>query len=142
MIRKEIFDLQKQFMKEHNSNLSVLRLLIADIKNKEIDKHAELTDDEVMKVVKKAVKEKKDSIESFKAGGRDVSEMENELSWLQSLLPEEMSEDEIKSVLESHKDEITALQKFSEKIQLTKNLFKDSTKIVNFGIVSKILKGM
>ena len=38
-------------------------------------------------------------------------------------------------------DEITALQKFPEKIQLAKNLFKDSTKIVNFGIVSKILKG-
>ena len=142
MTRKEIFNLQKEFMKEHNPLLSVLRLLIADIKNKEIDKHSELTDDEVMKVIQKTVKEKKDSIESFKAGGRDVSEMENELSWLQSLLPEEMSEDEIKSVLESHKDEITALQKFPEKIQLAKNLFEDSTKIVNFGIVSKILKGM
>lgn len=142
MTRKEIFDLQKEFMKEHNPLLSALRLLIADIKNKEIDKHSELTDDEVMKVIQKAVKEKKDSIESFKAGGRDVSEMENELSWLQSLLPEEMSEDEIKSILESHKDEITALQKFPEKIQLAKNLFEDSTKIVNFGIVSKILKGM
>lgn len=142
MTRKEIFDLQKEFMKEHNPLLSVLRLLIADIKNKEIDKHSELTDDEVMKVIQKSVKEKKDSIESFKAGGRDVTEMENELSWLQSLLPEEMSEDEIKSVLESHKDEISALQKFPEKIQLAKNLFKDSTKIINFGIVSKILKGM
>jgi hypothetical protein len=52
-----------------------------------------------------------------------------------------MSEDEIKSILEAHKDEITALQKFPEKIQLAKNLFKDSTKIVNFGIVSKLLKG-
>lgn len=68
MTRKEIFDLQKEFMKEHNPLLSVLRLLIADIKNKEIDKHSELTDDEVMKVIQKAVKEKKDSIESFKAG--------------------------------------------------------------------------
>ena len=46
MTRKEIFDLQKEFMKEHNPLLSVLRLLIADIKNKEIDKHSELTDDE------------------------------------------------------------------------------------------------
>lgn len=142
MTRKEIFDLQKEFMKEHNPLLPVLRLLISDIKNKEIDKHSELTDDEVMKVIQKSVKEKKDSIESFKAGGRDVTEMETELSWLQSLLPEEMSEDEIKSILEAHKDEITALQKFPEKIQLAKKLFKDSTKIVNFGIVSKLLKGI
>ena len=129
-------------MKEHSPLLSVLRLLISDIKNKEIDKHSELTDDEVMKVIQKAVKEKKDSIESFKAGGRDVTEMETELSWLQTLLPEEMTEDEIKSILEFHKDEIIALQKFPDKIQLVKNLFKDSIKIVNFGIVSKILKGM
>lgn len=142
MTRKEIFDLQKTFMKEHNPLLSVLRLLISDVKNKEIDKHSELTDDEVMKVIQKAVKEKKDSIESFKAGGRDVTEMETELSWLQSLLPEEMTEDEIKSILEFHKDEIITLQKFPDKIQLVKNLLKDSTKIVNFGIVSKILKGM
>jgi uncharacterized protein YqeY len=141
MTRKEIFNLQKEFMKEHNPLLSVLRLLLADIKNKEIDKHSELTDDEVTKVIQKAVKEKKDSVESFKVGGRDVTEMEIELSWLQSLLPEEMSEDEIKSILEAHKDEITALQKFPEKIQLAKKLFKDSTKIVNFGIVSKLLKG-
>lgn len=142
MTRKEIFGLQKTFMKEHSPLLSVLRLLISDIKNKEIDKHSELTDDEVMKVIQKAVKEKKVSIESFKAGGRDVTEMETELSWLQTLLPEEMTEDEIKSILEFHKDEIIALQKFPDKIQLVKNLFKDSTKIVNFGIVSKILKGM
>lgn len=68
--------------------------------------------------------------------------MENELSWLQSLLPEEISENEIKSILESHKDEISALEKFPEKIQFAKNLFKDSTKIVNFGVVSKLLKGI
>ena len=142
MTRKELFDLQKTFMKEHNSNLSVLRLLIADIKNKEIDKHTELTDDEIIKVIQKAVKEKKDSIESFKQGGRDVSKMEVELSWLQSLLPEEMSEDEIKSILENHRAEISALEKFPDKIKFAKELFATETKIVNFGIVGKILKGM
>jgi uncharacterized protein len=67
-----------------------------------------LTDEEVLAVIKRGVKQRKDSIQQFKDGGRaDLAEGEQaELSILEKFLPQMMSRDEIKAVVEAKKAEL------------------------------------
>jgi uncharacterized protein YqeY len=77
-----------------------LRLLDAMIKNTEIEKMKKekgLTDEEIISVIQKAVKQRKDSVDLFKKGGRtDLAEKEEgEIAILTAYLPEQMSEAEV-----------------------------------------------
>lgn len=68
----------------------------------------ELTPDEELAVVKRAVKQRKDSIEQFRAGGREdlVTSEEAELAFITPLLPQAASRDEIRKVAEAKKAEL------------------------------------
>lgn len=81
--------------------LSVLRMLISSLKNKKIElkKQEDLNDEEVIAVIRSEVKKRNDSIESYRAGGRDdlVQKEEAELKVLDKYLPEQMGEEEIKT---------------------------------------------
>ena len=59
------------------ARLSTIRLLLAAIKQKEVDERSELTDAEVLAVIDKMVKQRRDSIAQFEAGGReDLADIE------------------------------------------------------------------
>ncbi|NQV13074.1 MAG: GatB/YqeY domain-containing protein [Parcubacteria group bacterium] len=77
--------------------VSVLRMLMADIKNAAIEKKDELNDEEVTQAINKAVKQRKDAIASFKEGGRDESadKEQKEIEILQKYLPEQLGEEEV-----------------------------------------------
>lgn len=81
--------------------LSTLRTTIAQIKDERIKKKTELSDEDIISVLMRAVKSRKDSIEMYKQGGRqDLVDKETaELQVLQSYLPEQMSEQDIKKVI-------------------------------------------
>jgi len=101
-LSEQITSDMKEAMKAKNSaTLSTLRLLRSAIKNKAIDLRHDLSDDEVQAVVKSQVKQLKDSIESFKEGGRDemVQDLQVELEVLSAYLPEEMGDEELESVV-------------------------------------------
>lgn len=72
---------------------SAIRLLKAGIKNREIEKRGELTDDEVIGLVSSAVNQRKDSIEQFARGGREdlVRKETQEMEFLMTFLPEPLS---------------------------------------------------
>lgn len=93
----------KAAMKHKDSvHLSILRMLLAAIKNKEVEKLKPLTQDEFYAVVKTLVKQHVESIESFKKGNRQdlVEKEEKELEILQGFLPAQLSEEEIKKEIE------------------------------------------
>ena len=104
MLEKQIAEDYKQAMKSRNAvKVSTLSFLRAQLKNVLIDKRAEqLEDADVVGVIKKQIKQRQDSIEQFEKGGRrDLSEKERqELEILKSYLPAEMSEHELKSLIE------------------------------------------
>lgn len=81
--------------------LSVIRLLRSSIKNKEIEKGKgqELTEEEVLQVIGSAMKQRRESIEQFAKGGRQdlVEKEEKELTVLQSFLPQQISDDELRA---------------------------------------------
>jgi uncharacterized protein YqeY len=97
-----ITDNMKAAMKAKDSaTLSTLRLLLSALKNKKIDVQHELSDAEVQDVVKTQVKQLKDSIESFKAGGREDLAMstQTEIGVLEQYLPAQMSDEELTKVV-------------------------------------------
>lgn len=81
--------------------LRTVRLILADIQRSEVDRREELDDTAVLGVIEKAVKQRRDSIEQFLQGGRkDLSAIEEaELEIIQAYLPEQLSEDELATLV-------------------------------------------
>jgi len=88
----------RQAMKDHDElRRSVLRMVLAAVKNAEIDKRRELDDGEILGVLQKEVKQHNDSITAFEDGKRqDLADKEKaELKILEEYLPKQLSRDEI-----------------------------------------------
>ncbi len=101
--KSNIEDSIKQSLKQRDSvRLSVLRMLLAAIKNKEVEKLRALTEDEFFSIVKTSVKQHVDSIESFKKGNRQdlVDKEEKELEILKTFLPVSLSSEELMKEVE------------------------------------------
>ena len=81
--------------------LSVIRLVRGAIRQQEIDGQKELSDEDVLGVISKEVKQRRDSIEDFQKGGRDdlVAEAAAEIAVLMEYLPQQLSEDEVRSLV-------------------------------------------
>lgn len=77
----------------------VLRLLVASLKNEQISKQRELSDEEVVGVVSREVKKRKDSVVAFEQGGRQelADKEKREIQVLQGYLPEQLTEEQIRS---------------------------------------------
>lgn len=105
---QKIEDDYKTALKTSDSlKVSVLRMLKASSKNKQIDKGKELSDEDIIDVISSLCKQRKESIEMFSKGGReDLAKKESqELAILQSYLPRQLSPEEIdKIILESIKE--------------------------------------
>ena len=102
MLQQQIDQDLKTALKEKNEiALSSLRNLKAALKNSEIDKQKTLTDDDVLSVIAKKVKQHKDSIEGFTAGGRaDLVDHETaQMQVLQKYLPKQMDEAELAKIV-------------------------------------------
>lgn len=105
MLKQQLQDQLKQAMKDQNElQKSVLRMLLSAITYYEIQKGGagyEATDEDVMSVIDKQVKQRKDSIEQFeKAGRQELADKEKqEMELLEKYLPEQMSEDEVRVIV-------------------------------------------
>ena len=104
----------KQAMKDKESGklrLSVIRMARANIKNIEIDEKRELNDDEVLAVLMKEVKMRQDSLEEFTKAGREelVEQAKQEIAILRKYLPEQLSDEELKALVEEAVAEIIKL---------------------------------
>ncbi|QDR80943.1 GatB/YqeY domain-containing protein [Sporomusa termitida] len=100
-IKDKLTEDMKQAMKDKEAGklrLSVIRMVRASIKNVEIDKKKELAEEEVLDVLAKEVKMRRDSIEEFKKGNRPdlVETIEREIDILMQYLPEQLSEQEVR----------------------------------------------
>lgn len=112
-IQTQIKEQVKDAMKSHDAvKLSVVRGLVAQFTNELVSlkrkPDGELTDDEAMAVIRRAVKQRKDSIEQFTKGGRqDLAENENaELTVLETYLPAQMPSEDIKKIIQSKMAEL------------------------------------
>jgi len=92
-------DLKAALKAGDKTKVATLRLLIAGLKNERIEKGRDLTQDEIEAVLRRAVKQRKDSIEQYGRGGRqDLVDSETaELKILESYLPKGLTEQEIEA---------------------------------------------
>ena len=102
-LKKRITDDMKSAMKAKDKQaLKAVRMILGAIKQKEVDDRIELDDAQVMAVIQKMVKQRKDSISQFSDAGRaDLVEVEEaELVIINSYMPEQLSDKEVRAVVE------------------------------------------
>lgn len=103
MLRQIIQDKLLASLKEKNTQtVTTLRFLQSTIKNKEIEKKTELTDEEIIQIIRKQVKELTDANVLFEKGGRAdlVAENDVQIKILQQYLPAEISDEELKNEID------------------------------------------
>lgn len=103
-------DLKKTLKAGEKDALSVIRMIKAAIKNKEIEKGTPLGDEEINGVLLSLARQRKESIEQFsKANRQDLVEKETrELSIIKSYMPRQLTEEELKVIIEDAIKEIGA----------------------------------
>jgi uncharacterized protein len=96
-------DLRTAMKAGEKRRVATLRLLLAALKNERIQMSRELTEEEIQSVIRRAVKQRKDSIEQYGRGGRqDLVEAESEeLAILEGYLPAGLSEGELEAAIQS-----------------------------------------
>lgn len=98
-LKKDMVDAMKAKDKE---KLTVIRMVKAALDKERIDKKVEVNDDLLIDVVNKQVKMRNDSIDEFKKANRDdlVKQTEEELTILKDYLPEQLSEEEVNTIID------------------------------------------
>ncbi|HZF69473.1 GatB/YqeY domain-containing protein [Sulfuricurvum sp.] len=110
-LREQINDDIKTAMKEKNSALrDALRLLSSAMKQIEVDERKELTDEDVIKIIQKQVKQRNDAMAQYRDAGReDLYEKEaSEAAIFETYLPKQLTDEELENALRSLISEIGA----------------------------------
>ena len=97
-LREQITEDMKNAMRaKEASRLATIRLILAEIKRKEVDERIEVNDEQTVAIVEKMIKQRKDSITQFEAGNRqDLADIEKaELVVLAAYMPAGLSDEEI-----------------------------------------------
>ena len=90
-------DMKEAMRAKDKARLTAIRMLLAQVKQVEVDQRIEVGDTEVLVILDKMIKQRKDSIAQFEAAGRqDLADIEkHEIEALQQYMPQAMSDDEI-----------------------------------------------
>jgi uncharacterized protein YqeY len=103
LLRVQITEDMKAAMRAKDSaRLNAIRLLLAAMKQREVDERIELSDGQVIEVIEKMLKQRRDSISQYEAANRqDLVDVEKfEVSVLQTYLPQPLSDDEVSALLD------------------------------------------
>ncbi|MDD9268675.1 GatB/YqeY domain-containing protein [Paenibacillus sp. GCM10023248] len=104
----------KQAMKSQDKfKLSVIRMVRSTIKNAEIELKRALDDNEVLDVLTREIKQRKDSLQEFSKAGRDdlADNLKAELTILTEYMPQQLSEEEVKAIVQQTIQQIGASSK-------------------------------
>lgn len=114
MLKQEIEQDAKEALKSGDrERLSTLRLLLAALGNEEIARQKPLTDEEVVAIVQRQVKQRREAVEAYQKGGReDLAQKEGEeIKTLSKYLPQQLSEEELKKIVEEVRKELPETEK-------------------------------
>ena len=137
-IKEELTRCMKQGNKE---NVLAIRNILEEIKLEEVNNKKEIGDDDIIKIVSKYVKQLKDSISQFKAGGRyDLAEKEdNELKIVEKFLPKQLSYSEIEKIVIGSINSIGA-SNISDMGRVIKNVMEQAKGTADGKTISEITR--
>tara|TARA_B100000959_G_scaffold168740_1_gene176718 strand:- start:5088 stop:5543 length:456 start_codon:yes stop_codon:yes gene_type:complete len=103
-LKQQIVAAMKDAMRAKDKpRLGTIRLTLADIKRIEVDERIDPDDTRITSILDKMVKQRRDSIQQFEAGGRSdlVAQEQLEIAVIQEFLPQALSEEELQAIIES-----------------------------------------
>jgi len=113
-LTERLNDDMKQAMKSQDKfRLSTIRMVRATIKNQEIDLKRPLDDNEVLDILSREIKQRKDSLQEFNKAGRDdlAETVSAEIDIISQYLPDQLTEEEVKSIVQQTIQETGASSK-------------------------------
>lgn len=128
MIKSKIQqDLITALKAKDQEKLEALRLIVSDIKNKEIDTKQELNDDEVIKIIRSTIKKLKEAADMFAQGGRDdlVQQNRAQADIYAQYIPADLTDEALS-------------QKISEIMETNKALFAENPKLIMSTIMKEL----
>ena len=126
---KLMADLKESMKNKDSIKKSVVTLIRAAVKQKEVDDRVTLTDDDIQDIISKQLKQRKDALVDFERAGRQdlVDETNQEIEIIASYLPQQLTDEELETIVADAIKEINAQS------------MKDRGKIM--GIVNEVAKG-
>ena len=150
MLKEKLTQDLKEALKSGNAKKRlVVGMVLNSVKNRELQKRAKsgkeeaLNDEEILEVIASEVKKRKESIESFKSGGREelAQNEKEELDILMTYMPEQMSEDAIREVVrQTIKDMASPAEALAKAGQVIGAVMAKLKGKAEGGLVSKIVK--
>lgn len=141
MKNRIVEDIKVAMKAQDKETLAVVRMLKADIQMAELNKKDELTDDEIISIVSKQIKMRKDSIKEFEKGNRNdlIEQANSEIKILEKYLPEQLSEEEVIKIIEDVFNKVNPASNsdMGKIMGLLNPLVKGKS---DMGFVSKIVK--
>ena len=148
-LREKINQQFNAALKDKNKTLvSTLRLILASVKERDIanrggGKKEDVKDDEIIKVLRKMKKQRQDSSDLYKKGGRNelLEIEEEEIKVIDTFLPKQLSEEETKKICKETVDSLgaTSLKDMGKIMGLLKKKYSDS---IDFSKANIIVKGI
>jgi len=136
-------DLKSAMINKDVTVRDTIRMLLADIKRYEIDERAEADDAVISNLINKNVKQRRDSIEQFQEGGREdlVVREQEQLEVILKYLPEQLSDDEIKDLVQKAITELSveSMKDMGKLMGYLKPKLEGKT---DMSIVSKLVKDL
>ena len=141
-IKDSIQQDQINFLKEgRKEDSSILRFALSFINKEEKDKQIELTDSEVVKVIKTLIKRNKDSYDQFTSANRPelAAKEKKEMDLLQSYLPEVINENETEEIVKSTIDKL-GISSMKEMGKAMGEIKKNHADTIDLSLVSQLIK--
>ncbi len=111
MLKQQLTDAMKAAMKGGDKpRLAVIRLILAAVKQREVDERIELDDTQTLAVLDKMIKQRRDSVKQYADANREdlVAQEEAEIEVIQQFMPEALSDDEITAIVSAAISEVGA----------------------------------
>ena len=141
-MRNQILEDLKTAMKNQDKErLSVIRMVKGAIQMSELNKKHELSNEEVIDVISKEIKSRKDSISEFEKGGREdlIEKTQSEIDILKEYLPKQLTETEINQIIDKVFDEVKP-ESSKDMGKIMKVLTPQVKGKADMGLISKIVK--
>ncbi len=141
-MRNQIIEDLKTAMKNQNKErLAVIRMLKGSMQMNELNKKHELSDEEVLDVISKEIKSRKDSIIEFEKGNRQdlIEKTQNEIEILKEYLPKQLTNEEIEEIINKAFESIKPTST-KDMGKIMKEIKPQITGKADMTIVSKIVK--
>lgn len=134
-------DLKEAMKNQDKKTLSVIRMVKGAMQMEELNKKAELTDDEVISLIAKQIKTRKESIVEFEKGNRQdlIDATNEEIEILNKYMPEQLSDEEINKIIDEIFEEVkpTSIRDMGKIMGTANSKLKGRA---DMGVVSSIIK--